>query len=128
MKRTRYPHGISANKGRFVDSLAVAYKSHADNGTHVSKRKQRNKDVEIVFDPDSHRCVVVWDDTRWSRVLCDMHVPVRREFVTGFRKRKQQRRKEAIKSLEKLQRENVLEERAEVGEICVGQACCISSS
>eukprot|EP00889_Picochlorum_renovo_P006103 jgi/Picre1/33133/NNA_008459.t1 len=67
MKRTRYPHGISANKGRFVDSLAVAYKSHADNGTHVSKRKQRNKDVEIVFDPDSHR-----------------------EFVTGFRKRKQQ--------------------------------------
>ncbi|WPT11105.1 hypothetical protein PSENEW3n2_00002276 [Picochlorum sp. SENEW3] len=90
MKRTRYPHGISANQGRFVDSLAVAYKSHADNGTHVSKRKQRNKDVEIVFDPDSHR-----------------------EFVTGFRKRKQQRRKEAIKSLEKLQRENVLEERAE---------------
>lgn len=60
--------------------------------------------------------------------LSDMHVPVRREFVTGFRKRKQQRRKEAIKSLEKLQRENVLEERAEVGEICVGQACCISSS
>jgi hypothetical protein len=48
--------------------LAVAYKSHADNGTHVSKRKQRNKDVEIVFDPDSHRCEVVWDDMRWSRV------------------------------------------------------------
>jgi len=33
--------------------------------------------------------------------------------VTGFRKRKQQRRKEAVKSLEKLQRENKLEERAE---------------
>ena len=34
--------------------------------------------------------------------------------MTGFRKRKQQRRKEAIKSLEKLQRESRLEERAEV--------------
>lgn len=33
--------------------------------------------------------------------------------MTGFRKRKQQRRKEAVKSLEKLQRENKLEERAE---------------
>jgi ribosomal RNA-processing protein 17 len=33
--------------------------------------------------------------------------------VTGFRRRKQQRRKEAVKSLEKLQRENKLEERAE---------------
>lgn len=33
--------------------------------------------------------------------------------MTGFRKRKQQRRKEAVKSLEKLQRENMLEERAE---------------
>lgn len=36
-----------------------------------------------------------------------------RDFVTGFRKRKQQRRKEAVRSLEKLQRENKLEERAE---------------
>jgi hypothetical protein len=40
-----------------------------------------------------------------------------RDFVTGFRKRKQQRRKEALKSLEKLQRESRLEERAEV---CLG--------
>jgi hypothetical protein len=113
MKGSRYPHGISANQGRFVDSLAVAYKSQTDSGTHVAKRKQRNKDVEIVFDPDSHRYVAL--EELESVFSPDMHVPVRREYVTGFRKRKQQRRKEAIKSLEKLQRENVLEERAEVG-------------
>ena len=40
-----------------------------------------------------------------------------RDYVTGFRKRKQQRRKEAVKSLEKLQREQRLEERAEVWSI-----------
>eukprot|EP00890_Picochlorum_soloecismus_P000944 jgi/Picsp_1/1850/NSC_05317-R1_hypothetical protein CHLNCDRAFT_132888 [Chlorella variabilis] len=75
---------------RFVDTFAVKSKSEADYKTHVAKRKQRNKELEIVFDPDSHR-----------------------DYVTGFRKRKQKRRKEALKSLERIQRDQKLEERAE---------------
>jgi len=39
---------------------------------------------------------------------------IRRDYVTGFRKRKQKRRKEALKSLERIQRDQKLEERAEV--------------
>lgn len=58
---------------------------------HVAKRKQRNKALEVVFDPTSHK-----------------------EYITGFRKRKQQRRKEALSVLEKRQRQQRLEERAEV--------------
>lgn len=42
---------------RFVDTFAVKSKSEADYRTHVAKRKQRNKELEIVFDPDSHRSV-----------------------------------------------------------------------
>jgi len=44
---------------RFVDTLAVKSKSDADYKIHVAKRKQRNKDLEIVFDPESHRSVHV---------------------------------------------------------------------
>ena len=40
-----------------------------------------------------------------------------REFITGFRKRKQQRRKEALGNLEKKQRQQRIEERAEVSKI-----------
>ena len=129
---------------RFVDRLAVQYRDggHAQalqREKHVSKRKQRNRDLEIVFDVDSHKYVF-----RRMIVLGTLHVMegmecevlvikislkvymgisecfmwnVCRDFVTGFRKRKQQRRKEALKSLEKLQRESRLEERAEV---CLG--------
>lgn len=43
----------------------------------------------------------------------------RREYLTGFHKRKVQRRKEALKKLERRQREQRLEERAEVGRGCV---------
>lgn len=45
---------------RFVDPLAVQYRSSGDavqRERHVSKRKQRNRDLEIVFDPESHRYV-----------------------------------------------------------------------
>lgn len=61
------------------------------NHHHVAKRRQRNKALEVVFDPTSHK-----------------------EYITGFRKRKQQRRKEALSALEKRQRQQRLEERAEV--------------
>ena len=57
---------------------------------HIDKRKRRNRDLEIVFDPTGHK-----------------------DYVTGFRKRKIQRRKEAVKQLEKLSKEQKLEERAE---------------
>ena len=42
---------------RFVDTFAVKSKSEVDYKTHVAKRKQRNKELEIVFDPESHRSV-----------------------------------------------------------------------
>lgn len=43
--------------------------------------------------------------------LCDCDC---RDYLTGFHKRKVARRKEALKKLEKRQREQRLEERAEV--------------
>ena len=51
-----------------------------------------------------------------------------REYVTGFRKRKQQRRKDALKKLENRQRQQRLEERAEVGHavLCSRPACRLS--
>ena len=79
------PSRFGQEKG-FVHARAA---SHAESN-HVQKRKRRNKDLEIVFDANSHR-----------------------DYVQGFRKRKQQRRKEAVKALEKLSKEQKIEERAE---------------
>ena len=42
-----------------------------------------------------------------------------REYITGFRKRKQARRKDALSNLEKKQRQQRIEERAEVCEVCL---------
>ena len=45
---------------RFVDAHAVRYKSPRDalqRERHVAKRKQRNRDLEIVFNPESHKYV-----------------------------------------------------------------------
>lgn len=75
----------------YIQQKSRASLSHAlRTEAHVEKRKRRNKDLEIVFDVDGHK-----------------------DFVTGFRKRKQMRRKEAVKALEKLGREQKVEERAE---------------
>jgi hypothetical protein len=41
-------------------------------------------------------------------------LPFCREYITGFRKRKQARRKDALSNLEKKQRQQRIEERAEV--------------
>lgn len=38
---------------RFRDDDVLEYKGHTE--THVAKRKQRNKGLEIVFDPQSHK-------------------------------------------------------------------------
>eukprot|EP00192_Tetraselmis_astigmatica_P015964 CAMPEP_0117655088 /NCGR_PEP_ID=MMETSP0804-20121206/4094_1 /TAXON_ID=1074897 /ORGANISM="Tetraselmis astigmatica, Strain CCMP880" /LENGTH=89 /DNA_ID=CAMNT_0005461419 /DNA_START=140 /DNA_END=406 /DNA_ORIENTATION=+ len=57
---------------------------------HVSKRKRASSGAEVVFDPVHHKA-----------------------FLTGFSKRKKQRRKEAMKNLEKLERQDRLEQRAE---------------
>ena len=49
---------------------------------------------------------------------CDTNchcLDVCRDYLTGFRKRKQQRRKEALSKLEKQAKQQRLEERAEVG-------------
>ena len=82
----------SASTSRFGQEKGFVHAratSHAESN-HVQKRKRRNKDLEIVFDVNSHR-----------------------DYVQGFRKRKQQRRKEAVKALEKLSKEQKIEERAE---------------
>jgi len=57
---------------------------------HIKKVKQKAKGLEVVFDPKGHR-----------------------DFLTGFRKRKQQRRKEAIQQLEAKQKKQRVEQRAE---------------
>ena len=49
---------------------------------HVPKGRRRNKAVEVKFDPAQHK-----------------------EYLTGFRKRKDQRRKRAAKALERKARE-----------------------
>lgn len=51
-------------------------------GVHVPKGRRRNKAVEVKFDPAQHK-----------------------EYLTGFRKRKDQRRKRAAKVLERKARE-----------------------
>jgi hypothetical protein len=38
---------------RYRDEDMIAYKGDANN--HTSKRKQRNKALEIVFDPSAHK-------------------------------------------------------------------------
>lgn len=58
-------------------------------GRHVSKIARRNKNIEIKFDPSALR-----------------------EYVTGFRKRKQQRRVKAQKQIERKEKERIVEERA----------------
>ena len=81
-------------KRTFMDEDMIGNVSHnprTSNHHHVAKHRQRNKALEVVFDPTSHK-----------------------EYITGSRKRKQQRRKEALSALEKRQRQQRLEERAEV--------------
>mmetsp|Transcript_784 Transcript_784/g.1784 ORF Transcript_784/g.1784 Transcript_784/m.1784 type:complete len:222 (-) Transcript_784:2643-3308(-) len=57
---------------------------------HVQKRKQRTKGAEVTFDPEQHR-----------------------EFITGFRKRKQQRRSKALREIQEKERKQRLQDRAE---------------
>ncbi|DBA98466.1 hypothetical protein WJX82_002058 [Trebouxia sp. C0006] len=57
---------------------------------YVQKRLQKRKGVEVVFDPKGQK-----------------------DFLTGFRQRKQKRRKEAAKQIEKKERQAKLQERAE---------------
>lgn len=78
--------------GRFLEEGAIAYRPAKDTSirTRVSKKHARNRDLEVVFDPSDHK-----------------------EYLTGFHKRKQQRRKDALKQLEKRQKFQRIEDRAE---------------
>jgi len=69
--------------GRFLEEGAIAYRPAKDASirTRVSKKHARNRDLEVVFNPSDHK-----------------------EYLTGFHKRKQQRRKDALKQLEKRQK------------------------
>eukprot|EP00873_Tetraselmis_striata_P028808 jgi/Tetstr1/449072/TSEL_036285.t1 len=58
--------------------------------THVAKRKRAATGAEVVFDPAAHK-----------------------EYLTGFHKRKLQRRKSAMKNLEKMEKQDRVERRAE---------------
>lgn len=49
-----------------------------------------------------------------------------REYITGFRKRKQARRKEALGKLEKRQRQQRLDERAEVSAFSRRHPLCLT--
>jgi hypothetical protein len=57
---------------------------------HLSKRRRKTKGLEVGFDPEKHR-----------------------EFVSGFRKRKQKRREDAQAALKKREREEKAKQRAE---------------
>jgi hypothetical protein len=61
---------------RDYDALALRNKGERRAAVvqHIKKAQARKQGEEIVFDPKAHK-----------------------DFVTGFRKRKQQRRKDAIK-------------------------------
>ncbi|KAF8070873.1 nol12 [Scenedesmus sp. PABB004] len=78
---------------RDYDALAFNPRSVGEERgaiNHVKKAKARQRGLEVVFDPKAHR-----------------------EFVTGFRKRKQQRRKEAEKQNVKKAKEQRVQDRAE---------------
>ncbi len=77
---------------RFLDKDLSGYnpkKPGDDRRNHLSKHKQRDRALEVAFDPAAHR-----------------------EYVTGFRRRKAARRKEALRGLEQQERVQKLEERA----------------
>jgi Nucleolar protein 12 (25kDa) len=117
---------------RYRDEDMLAYKGGGDD--RMSKRKQRNKALEIVFDPSAHKYVcqkylmllnislqcmqpVLVQLLRFSSLPLSPPsslLPTCREYITGFRKRKQARRKDALSNLEKKQRQQRIEERAEV--------------
>ena len=57
---------------------------------HLAKRRRKTKGLEVGFDPEKHR-----------------------EFVSGFRKRKQKRREDAQAALKKREREEKAKQRAD---------------
>ncbi|PNW85376.1 hypothetical protein CHLRE_03g183500v5 [Chlamydomonas reinhardtii] len=83
------------NKFRFRDYDALGLRARipgdtAPNAHHISKRKQKQKDVEVVFDAKDYK-----------------------EYVTGFRKRKQQRRQDAMKQIQDKARQDRNEQRTQ---------------
>uniref|UniRef100_A0A7S3VUG8 Ribosomal RNA-processing protein 17 n=1 Tax=Dunaliella tertiolecta TaxID=3047 RepID=A0A7S3VUG8_DUNTE len=60
------------------------------HANHVRKKDKRTKGIEVVFDPARHK-----------------------DFITGFRKRKQQRRKEAQEQIKERERQQRIANRAE---------------
>jgi ribosomal RNA-processing protein 17 len=86
------PSARAAMSKRFLDKDLSGYnpkKPGDDRRNHLSKHKQRDRALEVAFDPAAHR-----------------------EYVTGFRRRKAARRKEALRGLEQQERVQKLEERA----------------
>lgn len=76
---------------REYDALAYNASDELEGSIrHVSKKARRVKGLEVVFDPKGHR-----------------------EYLTGFRKRKQQRRARALKEHAKKERQQRLQERTE---------------
>ncbi|CAL5219777.1 g1681 [Coccomyxa viridis] len=87
------PVGARGGSHAGDDALAFEHQSQPNETlkpAHLAKRKQRNKALEITFNPEEHR-----------------------EFVTGFHKRKLQRRKDAQRILDEKAKKQRLEERAQ---------------
>ncbi|KAF5837747.1 nucleolar protein 12-domain-containing protein [Dunaliella salina] len=80
-------------KQRDAHDALVFHRKEEDeelHANHVRKKDKRTKGVEVVFDPAQHK-----------------------DFITGFRKRKQQRRKEAQEQIKERERQQRIANRAE---------------
>ena len=110
-------------RSRDVDALAFDPEDSRDpRSKHFIPREgSRKRGLEITFDPSSHKCAagcdaynrwqvdylqircIGHDSTFWARSLDCMLVPlltdncVRRDWVTGFRKRKNERKTAGLK-------------------------------
>lgn len=77
-QRSSFGRFAMSSKYMYREYDALALRSKADRQQalvkHIRKADKRKKGDEVVFDPRAHK-----------------------DFVTGFRRRKQQRRKDAIK-------------------------------
>ncbi|KAK9817070.1 hypothetical protein WJX72_009034 [[Myrmecia] bisecta] len=88
--------GTSGRDAKFSEQNALAWGGDGprpgEGGAvrHVEKRKTKQKGLEVVFDPDKHR-----------------------DYLTGFHKRKLQRRKAALQEQDSKEKKQRLQDRAE---------------
>ena len=83
--------GLATRPGRGSDLRGAGAPGGEEwEAGHLAKRRRKTKGLEVGFDPEKHR-----------------------EFVSGFRKRKQKRREDAQAALKKREREEKAKQRAD---------------